>query len=403
MRSRPRIAVISPFLDKQHGTERCVAEQVERLSRRYEVHVYSSRVDDVNLSCALVWHRIPALPGPHLVAYCWWFIANHLWRWWDRRFHGMRFDLTYTPGINCLDADVISVHIIFAELRRQGRDGLSLRLNPLSSWARLIHRRLYYRLIMKLERVIYSRKRFLLTAISRKTAKNLKRFGPCEIPVIYYGLDPEQFNPGNCSRWRNQSRNLLGVPETALCLLFVGNDWKNKGLITLLEAAGYLRSANIRLLILGRDDPTPYQSAIKRQGLEHRTVFLPPRSDVEFYYSAADAYVSPTLEDAFGLPALETMACGLSVIVSSRAGVSEIITDRVDGLVLKDPEDVACLADMISELHNHPALRQILGGNAARTARQYTWDRNAAQLSSLFEQAIARRADQDKLTLQEVG
>ena len=50
----------------------------------------------------------PRCPGPHLFAYCWWFLANHLWRWWDRRFRGLRFDLTYTPGINCFDADVIS-------------------------------------------------------------------------------------------------------------------------------------------------------------------------------------------------------------------------------------------------------------------------------------------------------
>jgi hypothetical protein len=132
MENRPRIAVISPFLDKQHGAERCVAEQVERLARDYDVHVYSNRVDDVDPS-RMVWHRVPALPGPHLFAYCWWFTANHLRRWWDRRFRGLRFDLTYTPGINCLDADVISVHIVFSELYRQVRDGLSLRLNPVSS------------------------------------------------------------------------------------------------------------------------------------------------------------------------------------------------------------------------------------------------------------------------------
>ena len=43
------IAVVSPFLDKRHGTERCVAEQVERLAQEYgyEVHVYSQRVEDM--------------------------------------------------------------------------------------------------------------------------------------------------------------------------------------------------------------------------------------------------------------------------------------------------------------------------------------------------------------------
>jgi UDP-glucose:(heptosyl)LPS alpha-1,3-glucosyltransferase len=119
--------------------------------------------------------------------------------------------------------------------------------------------------------------------------------------------------------------------------------------------------------------------------------FLPPRPDVEFYYSAADAYVSPALEDSFGLPPLEAMACGLPVIVSGRAGVSEVVTDGVDGLVLKDPNDVASLAKLISQLHENPALRQTMGENAARTARRYTWERNAEQLGQLFQEVLRRK------------
>src|ERR1035437_394753 len=103
---KPRIAILSPFLDKQHGTERCVVEQVERLARQYEIHVYSNRVEDLDLS-RIVWHRVPALPGPHILAYCWWLLANRIARWQGRALGGLRFALTYSPGINCFDADVI--------------------------------------------------------------------------------------------------------------------------------------------------------------------------------------------------------------------------------------------------------------------------------------------------------
>ena len=64
--SKPRIAVVSPFIDKRHGTERAVAECVQRLSGEYEIHVYSNRVEDLDLD-KITWHRIPALPGPHLL------------------------------------------------------------------------------------------------------------------------------------------------------------------------------------------------------------------------------------------------------------------------------------------------------------------------------------------------
>jgi UDP-glucose:(heptosyl)LPS alpha-1,3-glucosyltransferase len=390
MENKPLVAVISPFLDKQHGTERCVAEQVERLAKKYEIHLYSARVDGVDLG-KIFWHRISTLPGPHLLGFCWWFFANQLRRWWDRQFHGLRYDLIYTPGINCFDADIISVHVLFSDFYRQVRDGLSLRQNPVTSWLRLIHRRLYYGSIIELEKRIYARRKCLLTAVSQRTAESLTRFGRRQIPVIYHGISGERFNPQNLNRLHGQSRGHWGLTESTLCLLLVGNGWKNKGLETLLDAVGSIGSAELRLLVVGQDDPFPYRDAIARLGLGQRVSFLPPRADVEFYYAAADIYVSPSWEDAFGLPPLEAMACGLPVIVSNRAGVSELITDGVDGIVLKDPQDVASLAHLISDLQGNPGLRVALGENAARTARQYTWERNAAQLDTLFQQVLDER------------
>ena len=396
-----RIAVISPFLDKQHGTERCIVEQVERLAHDNEVHVYSNRVEDLD-PAAIVWHRIPSVPGPHLLAFCWWFVANHVWRWWDRLFHGLRFDLTYTSGINCLDADVITVHIVFSEFYSQVKDVLSVRVNPMSSWARLVHRRLYYLVIIALEHLVYRRKRSLLSAISRKTAGDLEFYGRLRSPVIYYGVDRGRFNPENRIRLRTRARHSLKIPEPTLCLLLVGNDWKKKGLVSLLEAVCAVRSDNLRLLVVGHDDPAPYRTLIARNGISEYVEFLPLRGDVELYYAAVDVYVSPALEDAFGLPPLEAMACGLPVIVSSRAGVSEIISDGIDGLVLQEPKDVSSLTKMISDLQGSLALRQTLGDSAAETARQYTWEHNTSQLRTIFEQVIERRGDYKKAAIQEV-
>ena len=398
---RPRIAVVSPFLDRQHGTERCVVEQVERLARDYEVHVYSNRVKDIDPD-AIVFHLVPALSGPHLLAYCWWFLANHLWRWWDQRVRGLRFDLIYTPGINCVDADVISVHALFSELFRQVSGSLSLRQNPVSSWARVLHRRMYYRLIRTLEPLIYTRRSCVLAAVSQKAAGSLAIYRRDRVPVIYHGVDCERFNPSKRRQLRKQARASLQLADSMVCLLLVGNDWKNKGLITLLDAVGSIRSPRPGLIVVGHDDPGPYRTAIERWGLSQSVQFLPPRPDIEFYYAAADIYVSPVLEDAFGLPPLEAMACALPVIVSSRAGVSELVSDGVDGMVLKDPRNSASLAKLISQLQSDFKLRQTLADNAARTASQYTWERNAAQLGIIFEQAMQLRGGHQTSTMQEV-
>src|SRR5271156_4928849 len=155
-KAKPRIAVVSPFLDKRHGTERCVAEQIERLAQDYEIHVYSASIQDVDLS-KITWHHIPRLPGPHLVSYIWFFMANRVRRWWDGLFRKLDFDLVFSPGINCLDADIIAVHIVFTEFYRLVHRELALRQNPVHKWPWLIHRQLSYHLFMALERGAYAR------------------------------------------------------------------------------------------------------------------------------------------------------------------------------------------------------------------------------------------------------
>ena len=369
-----------------------MAEQVDRLARDYEVHVYSNRVEDLDLS-RIVWHHVPRLPGPHLFAYCWWLLANHLWRWWDRRVHSLRLDLTYTPGINCFDADVISVHIVFAEFYRQVRNALRLDSNPIRFWPRLMHRRVYYWLAMRVERWVYAGKRAVLTVISSKVARELKPYGRAELqlPVIFYGIDAQRFNMLARGKSRVPARRALGLADGVIYLLLVGNDWKNKGLPCVLEALGALASAPVRLLVVGHDTVDPYRATLARLHLEDRVAFLPLRPDVEFYYAAVDLYVGPTLTEAFGLPPLEAMACGVPSIVSSQAGVSEVITEGVDGFILADPRDSGRLAELIDLLRGDEALRQKIGEAAAKTAQQYTWDKNATQLDKLFQQVLRQK------------
>src|SRR5712692_5535375 len=190
--TKVKVAVVSPFIDKRHGTERRVAEYVSRLADDFEIHVYSQRVEQVDFS-KIVWHHIPEVPGPHLVQYLCWFIANHLWRWWDRSFGGLNYDLLYSPGINCLDADVVTVHIVFDEFYRRVRDDLRLRQNPVRSWPRLIHRRLYYSLIRALERWIYPKSSLVVGVVSQKVAEELRRLfkRTDQSRVVYQGIDFE--------------------------------------------------------------------------------------------------------------------------------------------------------------------------------------------------------------------
>lgn len=392
--SKPRIAVVSPFVDKRHGTERCLAEQIERLSRDYEVHLFSSRVEDTDLS-SIRWHRVPEIPGPHLLKYLFWFAANHVCRWRARRRSGRPFDLVYSPGINCLDADVVLVHVIFAELSRQTGNSRRLALNPVTGWPRAIHRGLYYRLISLLERRIYSSKKACLATVARKTKDDVgMHFGSNRpVTVVYSGIDARRFAPEVRRRLREKARKGLGIATDQFALLLVGNGFENKGLHCLLQATGKLCDLRILVLVCGRDDPSPFRSYLAGPNAV-QAMFLPLRSDVELYYASADAYVGPSLEDAFSLPPLEAMASGLPVIVSRKAGVSEIVTHGKDALVLEDPKNADELALLIGQIYNDESLRRELSEQAVVTARRFTWDTNAEQMKMLFDRSLAGKASQ---------
>lgn len=392
MAPKPRIAVVSPFLDKQHGTERCVVEELNRLASNFEIHVYSQLVQDLDLG-TITWHRTPQIPGPYLAKYLWWFVTNHIWRWRDSRFRNLPFRLVFSPGINCLDADLIAVHIVFAEFHRRVKKELGFRRNPWSSWPRLIHRRISYWLLRTIERRTYTRKSLPLAVVSQKVAADLARhYARTEnLFVVYNGVDSRTFHPKAREELRASARRCLRLAEDEFALLLVGNDWKKKGLSCLLEAIGRLQDPKIRAVVVGEDDPDPYQSLTLRHRFASQVSFLPPRPDIEFYYAAADACVAPSLEDAFALPPLEAMACGLPVIVSRQAGVSEIILDGVNGLILEEPSDSRKFAELIQQIHTDAALRQRLSENAIQTARQYTWEKNASEMRELFEQILSRR------------
>jgi UDP-glucose:(heptosyl)LPS alpha-1,3-glucosyltransferase len=390
--SKPRLAVVSPFLDKRHGTERIVVEWISHLTEGYDIHIYSQDLEDVDRG-KVTWHRISKLHGPHLFNFLWWFAANHCRRAWDRTFGGLRYDVVFTPGTNCLDADVISVHIVFAEFLRRVENELTLARNPWRSWPRLVHRRIYYRLVIALERCAYRKAKTILVLLAQKTASDLtKLYGRRNrMHVLYPGLDHSSFNPDRHAALREDARTQLELPGDRIAVLMVGNDWRQKGIRVLLDAMTKLRDLPVDLLLVGEEGPQPFLPMVNERNLNGRVRFLPPRKDIEFYYAAADMYAGPSLEDTGPLPPVEAMACGVPAILSASCGTSEIITDGVNGLILDDPTDAASLAAMIRRLCEDRAFREQLGQNAAAEAREFTWESNGQQLAAIFEESMRQK------------
>ena len=398
-----RLAVISPFLDRQHGTELCITEQIERLVRKnhWSIELYSQKISQLNgvrLASAVSpnepgiirWHQVSSIPGPHLLKYLWWFFANYWQRRRDKRSGRVRPDLVYSPGINCPDADVIVVHIVFHEFYERVRSGLALHRLPVLTWPRVVHRKLYYKLVMFLERKIYSNPGVRLVAVSSLVAAQLKsHFHREDVTVIPNAVDTLRFTVEARMGKRDASRQSLSYGERDFVLLLIGNDWKTKGLDTLLRAIALLKDLPLRILVVGNDEPSLYRPLVDQLALQDRVRFEKPCLDVVSFYAAADLYVGPSLGDSFGLPILEAMACGLPVIASPSAGASEILRDAQTGFILRDPKDQVELASLIRRIQADDTLRLSMGTVASQyVMTNCSWDDNAEKTRQLLESTL---------------
>ena len=124
-------------------------------------------------------------------------------------------------------------------------------------------------------------------------------------------------------------------------------------------------------------------------GLEDRVVFpgYVDDADLPALYSAATAFVYPSLYEGFGLPPLEAMACGTPVVCSNAASLPEVVGDAAVSI---DPLRVESLARGLQDVLGSAGLRDDLRARGLRRAAQFSWDRCAAETLAVY--AAARPA-----------
>ncbi len=91
-------------------------------------------------------------------------------------------------------------------------------------------------------------------------------------------------------------------------------------------------------------------------------------------YSAARAFVYPSLYEGFGLPPLEAMSCGVPVVTSQAGSLPEVVGSAA---ILVDPRDEAELAAGLSRILRDDVLAADLATRGLDRARGYSWARTA--------------------------
>ena len=207
--------------------------------------------------------------------------------------------------------------------------------------------------------------------------------------VIPVGLGPE-FQPTAPTAVQRE-RYGLG-PRYAL---YVGNFLPHKNLPRLLGAWAALPEAlrsSHRLVLAGGDRTgrPALAAAADSLGLRERVVFpgLIADADLPALYGGADAVVQPSLEEGFGLPALEAMACGAPVVASRRGALPEVVGDA--GLLV-EPEDERALTAALSRVLGSSAERAVLTRQGLARAAHFTSERTAGRVVDLLQATAGPR------------
>ena len=182
----------------------------------------------------------------------------------------------------------------------------------------------------------------------------------------------------------------LGVPERYL--LYVGANRAHKNLARLLEAWRQLGDATGRTHLVLAGAATDGQASIlsaRAGGTRNNVRFLGRVPDVALpsLYSRARGYVQPSIEEGFGFPVLEAMACGLPVACSSTAALRELTGSAAMHF---DPFDVGSIAAALRHLLVGDSRADRIRAGLARAA-ELNWDHTAAATVEIYRD-IARPA-----------
>jgi UDP-glucose:(heptosyl)LPS alpha-1,3-glucosyltransferase len=283
-----------------------------------------------------------------------------------------------------LAGDVLVIHAVNKASLVAKRDAGNYRwmLNPMHLW------------VGWRDRVMIGGLRFRrYVAVSKRVAEELAtHYGvpQARIAIIPNGINLSRFHsaPETRAQTRTQIRAEFAIPDTAPLLLFVGHEFERKGLSFVIAAMGHLPDAT-RLLVVGADDPAPYQRMAAAAGLGERVIFAGPRRDLPALYQASDAFVFPTAYESFSLVCMEALACGVPVFATRAGGIEDYLEDNINGhAITRDAVDIAA---RLRRFLDDPDLAERLRRGAEATARRFDWTAIAAMYYDLLVQVQRER------------
>ena len=208
-----------------------------------------------------------------------------------------------------------------------------------------------------------------------------------ESTVIYNGIDATRY--GGAKQRREPY------------VLFVGGMESRKGLEFAIEALEMLvsKGRNLRLIAVARpgflrtESREWFDHLIERCALMGKVDIRELVSEEELLnlYSSASVFLLPTRMEGWGLAIMEAMAAGCPVVSSPVGGVTELIKNGENG-ILVPVGDVAGIAEAVRRLLDDEKARERLCTSAEKAVLKYSWESTAEKTIELYKRILSNRS-----------
>jgi len=231
--------------------------------------------------------------------------------------------------------------------------------------------------------------RFAATIVpSPALAQLLQSWGVHNTRLGELGVDTELFHAHPAPDERHQVREALEIPPEKILLLYVGRLAPEKNVVTLFDAFDKLDHSRFSLVVVGDGTERRHLSRLReRNSAVHWLPYQGDGQQLARLYRAADLFVHPSLQETFGLVALESQASGTPVVGIRGSYMDRIIfTDQAHWAAENSPD---ALADAIRTM----AGRDLAADGAAaaeRVRESYSWDRVFGRLFGVYAEVVGK-------------
>lgn len=230
-----------------------------------------------------------------------------------------------------------------------------------------------------------------ILAVSEFTRQEIIRWlevAPERVTVTYNAAD-QRFtipDPATLAAFRRKA----GLPERFI--LFIGTLEPRKNLPLLLDAYAKIAASTDAALVIGGGkgwlyDPIFAKAEALNLGDRLRFAGFIDDAELPLWYAAATVFTLPSLYEGFGIPLLESMACGTPVVTTTSSSLPEVVGDA--GLIVS-PTDADALGDALLKLLNDDQLRADLRQRGLRRNRLFSWHETAERTLAVYRAAAGK-------------